>query len=576
MQVRHSDARVGYFTTGYTDFNINPQGVDKIELITRWRLEPKPEDRKRYLAGELVEPAKPIVFYIDPATPKQWVPYLMQGVNDWNVAFENAGFKNAIVARKVPTATEDPEWSLEDARHSAIVYKSSDIPNASGPHVHDPRTGEILETHVNWYHNVMQLVRNWYMIQAGAVDLKARKMVFNEELMGQLVRFVSSHEVGHTLGLRHNFGSSSTVPVEKLRDKTWVEKYGHTPSIMDYARFNYVAQPEDGISEKGIFPRINDYDLWAIEWGYRWYPADKFASEAAEKSYLNKWVTERTLANPRLWFGTEMDKSDPRSQNEDLGDNAMIAGAYGIKNLKRILPQLISWTREPDADYENLTQQYSQLLGQYGRYMGHVLKNIGGVMTTLKTVEQSGAVVEYVPKAKQKEAMRFLQEQLFATPVWLLDKQVFSKTGGGSIITISRQQDAVLSSLLSAQRMYALLQFQGNKGRAAYSLAEMLGDLQNGIFSELRSSGAVSIYRRNLQKSYVEKMIELLKPAAALGVGAPMPSSGPDVKTTDLYSVVKMKLRELLAQVKATAGRDKMTKAHLMDLKDRIEEVFEK
>src|SRR5690606_11060897 len=269
MQARYFDPRVGYFTVGYTDFDLDPQGVKRISLIKRWRLEPKPQDVEKYKRGELVEPAKPIVFYIDPATPKKWVPYLIAGINDWQVAFEKAGFKNAIVGKEAP---KDPNWSIDDARHSAIVYKPSDIPNASGPHVHDPRTGEILETHINWYHNIMLLLRNWYFIQASAIEPAARKTKFDDKLMGELIRFVSSHEVGHTLGLRHNFGSSATVPVEKLRDKKWVEANGHTPSIMDYARFNYVAQPEDNISRAGLFPRIGDYDDWAIEWGYKLFP----------------------------------------------------------------------------------------------------------------------------------------------------------------------------------------------------------------------------------------------------------------------------------------------------------------
>jgi hypothetical protein len=270
MKARYADERVGYFIRKYVDFDSKPQGVRERAMITRWRLEPKAEDRETYLKGELVEPENPIIYYIDPATPKKWIPYLIAGINDWQVAFEQAGFKNAIQAITVPE--NDSLWSIDDARHNVLVYKASSIANASGPHVHDPRSGEILETHINWYHNIMQLVHNWYMIQAGAIDPRARTMQFDDKLMGQLIRFVSSHEVGHTLGLRHNYGSSSTVPVEKLRDKAFVEKYGHTPSIMDYARFNYVAQPEDSIGEAGIFPRIGDYDKWAIEWGYRWLP----------------------------------------------------------------------------------------------------------------------------------------------------------------------------------------------------------------------------------------------------------------------------------------------------------------
>ncbi|RZM03213.1 MAG: DUF5117 domain-containing protein, partial [Pedobacter sp.] len=279
MKSRYFDPRVGYFTVGYTDFDLNPQGVKEIELIKRWRLEPKPQDLARYKRGELVEPAKPIVFYIDPATPKKWVPYLKAGVNDWAKAFEKAGFKNAVMAKEAPSAKEDSTWSIDDARHSAIVYKPSEIANASGPSISDPRSGEIMESHINWFHNVQSLVHDWYMIQTAAVDPRARKMTFSDELMGDLIRFVSSHEVGHTLGLRHNYGSSSTVPTELLRDKKFVEANGHTPSIMDYARFNYIAQPEDNISSKGLYPRIGDYDKWAIECGYKYFPEAKNAQQ---------------------------------------------------------------------------------------------------------------------------------------------------------------------------------------------------------------------------------------------------------------------------------------------------------
>ncbi|TMI85887.1 MAG: DUF5117 domain-containing protein, partial [Bacteroidetes bacterium] len=330
MQARYFDKRVGYFNVGYVDYDANPQGVESISVVQRWRLEPKDEDMEKYKRGELVEPKKQIVYYIDPATPKKWIPYLMLGVNDWQVAFEKAGFKNAIVAKVAPTWREDSTWSLDDARNSAIVYKPSDIANASGPRISDPRSGEIMESHINWYHNVMELIHDWYMIQAGPNDPKARKMLYDDELMGQLIRFVSSHEVGHTLGLRHNFGSSSSVPVENLRNKAWVEANGHTPSIMDYARFNYVAQPEDNISEVGLFPRIGDYDKWAIQWGYKLFPQFKSAEE--EQGYLNRWVID-SLKNRRLWWGDgESNQDDPRSQTEDLSNDAVKASMYGIKN----------------------------------------------------------------------------------------------------------------------------------------------------------------------------------------------------------------------------------------------------
>jgi hypothetical protein len=572
MQPRYFDPRVGYFATGYTDFDVNPHGIKKVAMITRWRLEPRPEDVEKYKRGELVEPQKPIVFYIDPATPKKWVPFLKQGVNDWNVAFERAGFKNAIIAKEA--SLNNPEWSLEDARHSAIVYKPSDIPNASGPHVHDPRSGEILETHVNWYHNVMQLLRNWYFVQTAAVDPRARKMQFDDELMGQLIRFVSSHEVGHTLGLRHNFGSSSTVPVEKLRDKKWVEANGHTPSIMDYARFNYVAQPEDNISEKGLFPRIGEYDKWAIEWGYRWFP--DAATPEAEKPVLNKWVIERLKDNKHLWFGTETDASDPRGQNEDLGDNAMKASAYGIKNLKRILPNLLEWTKEANEDYTNARTLYSEVVNQFGRYMGHVTKNIGGVTTTPRMVEEGGLVYEFVPEAAQKEAMAFLRQQLFTTPTWLLDKKLQALAGAGNLNTIANLQQSVLNRLLSNNTLDKLIQFEAFDAQKAYTAAEMLSDLKKSVWSELATRGPIDIYRRNLQKIYVEKLVSLVDPAERPAASGPMKQTTCISKTNDALSLLKGQVRSLSTEIRHALPlvKDSATQLHLQDVRERLEKAL--
>ncbi|HEY4337840.1 MAG TPA: zinc-dependent metalloprotease, partial [Puia sp.] len=372
MRRRLLDPRVGFFASRYTTYSDEQQRVEETEFIHRWRLEPKEEDIEKWKRGELVEPRKQIVYYIDPATPKKWRPYLIAGINDWQVAFEKAGFKNAIVGKEWPE--NDKTMSLEDARFSVIRYFASDIENAYGPNVADPRSGEILESHIGWYHNVMKLVHDWYMIQTAAVDPRARKMKFDDALMGDLIRFVSSHEVGHTLGLRHNMGSSSKTPVEKLRDKAWVEANGHTASIMDYARFNYVAQPEDNISSRGLYPRINDYDKWAILWGYKGIPDTRDAEE--DKKILNKWAID-SLKNPRLWFGGEGQNFDPRAQTEDLSDNAMKASEYGIKNLKRILPNLPEWCKEEADQYDNLQELYQQLVGQFGRYMGHVVKNVG-------------------------------------------------------------------------------------------------------------------------------------------------------------------------------------------------------
>ncbi|MES1220619.1 MAG: zinc-dependent metalloprotease [Bacteroidota bacterium] len=577
MQARYFDRRVGYFTVGYTDYDANPQGVESISLAKRWRLEPKDEDMEKYKRGELVEPKKPIVYYIDPATPKKWIPYLIQGVNDWQASFEKAGFKNAIMAKLAPTWKEDSTWSLDDARNSAIVYKPSDIANASGPSISDPRSGEIMESHINWYHNVMQLIHDWYMIQTAPNDPKARKMLYDDELMGQLIRFVSSHEVGHTLGLRHNFGSSSTVPVENLRNKAWVEANGHTPSIMDYARFNYVAQPEDNISQTGLFPRIGDYDNWAIQWGYSLFP--QFKSPEEEQGYLNKWVIEK-LKNHRLWFGDgELNQDDPRNQSEDLSDDVIKASLYGIKNLKRIVPNLLEWTKEDNKDYQSLDEVFRQLTGQFSRYMIHVARNVGGIYLTPKTVEEAGVLYENEPKAKQKDAVAFLNSQLFATPTWLIDNSIYDRTGGSPITTIGTIQDNALNRLFNNSTLNKLIQAEAKDGAQSYTITELFSDVKKGIWGELVSKKSIDVYRRNLQKSYVIILDRLLNPQSSNAV-----ISGPGVTITlsssndksDIRSVVRAHLSALKNEVNAAAAAisDPMSKYHLQDVSKRIDKAL--
>ena len=568
MQARYFDPRVGYFTVGYTDFDENPQGVERVSLVKRWRLEPKAKDLEKYKRGELVEPEKPIVFYIDPLTPKKWIPYLIQGVNDWQKAFEKAGFKNAIYA-KVPNAKEDPEWSLEDARFSAIVYKPSDVPNASGPSIADPRTGEILESHINWYHNVMKLLNDWYFVQASPNDPRARKVDFDDELMGQLIRFVSSHEVGHTLGLRHNFGSSSTVPVENLRNKAWLKANGHTPSIMDYARFNYVAQPEDNVGEAGLMPRIGDYDDWAIEWGYRRFY--NYNSPEKEKAHLNKWVMEK-LQNPRLWFGTETNPYDPRSQSEQVGDNPMIAGKYGVKNLQRIMENIEAWSTKPNEGYSSLNNRFTQVSGQFARYLGHVSKYIGGVKETPKMVEQKGAIYELISKSEQKEALKFLSENVFTTPNWLLKTSVLNKIDKSPVEVVENLQKTVLNRVLSEGVLNKL--YEGESLDAnAYAVYDYLQDIKNSVFAELKSSSKIDIYRRNLQKNFVETLIARTQ--------ASKPSTGRNAETISDNSDVKSLTRGVLREIKADASKnaqnaqDAVTKYHLEDLVYRIDKALE-
>jgi hypothetical protein len=395
--------------------------------------------------------------------------------------------------------------------------------------------------------------------------------------MGQLIRFVSSHEVGHTLGLRHNYGSSSTVPVEKLRDKKFVEEHGHTPSIMDYARFNYVAQPEDNITSKGLFPRIGDYDIWAIEWGYRWFPQYKSAVE--EKAHLNKWIVESLGKNPRIWFGTESDPNDPRGQNEDLGDNSMLASSYGIKNLKRIVPNLLEWTKESNEGYENARTMYNEVVTQFNRYMGHVSKNIGGISTTPRTVEEKGDVIEFITKTKQKEAMAFLDQQLFKTPEWLLDKKLYALTGVGGAASITAPQQSTLNRLISNATISKLLDAQSFSGSSAYTPIEFFNDLKRSIWSEVAARKPIDIYRRNLQKIYVERLTTLIDPPATTQTSSnnPFAQQTSLSKTNDALSIVKGHARSLSADIRAAlpAITDQATRYHLQDVLDRLTEALE-
>ncbi|MEY3060231.1 MAG: hypothetical protein RL000_1583 [Bacteroidota bacterium] len=576
MQRRMNDPRIGFFAEDFTRYSDDQQKVENESFVVRWRLEPKKEDVEKWKKGELVEPVKPIVYYIDPATPKKWRPYLIQGINDWQKSFEKAGFKNAIIGKEWPE--NDSTMSLEDARFSVLRYFASDIPNAYGPNVHDPRTGEILESHIGWYHNVMSLVHDWYFVQTAAVDAGARKMKYDDDLMGNLIRFVSSHEVGHTLGLRHNMGSSSKTPVEKLRDKTWVEANGHTASIMDYARFNYVAQPEDNIGRSGLFPRIGDYDDWAIEWGYG-YGADDVE---ADKKQRNKLYNDRIAKNPRIWFGTYEygNMSDPRTQSEDLSDNSVKASEYGVKNLKRIMAKLPEWTAEESDRYENLAQMYRQTVGQFNRYIGHVSRNIGGYYETQKSVEQDGSVYEVTPKAVQKEAVAFINNQLFVTPTWMLDPKILDKISSPTGDQLGSLQDNTLGSLLSAGRLTRMTT-SSKRFPNSYDIAEMFSDLKKGIFSELSSKKAIDGYRRNLQKSYVDRMSALLGNAPAAGgitisMGGTI-SAGPDPKKTDVTSVVRAHLSSLRSEIQATipATTDTMSKYHLIDLSERIKTALD-
>ena len=576
MKKRLFDPRVGYFATGYTVFDEEGQRTDNPTFAVRWRLEPKNDiDAELQKKGEAIEPAKPIVYYIDPATPKKWRRYLIQGVNDWQKAFEKAGWKNAIRAEEFPEG--DSTISLEDARFSAIRYFASPIENAYGPNVNDPRTGEILESHIGWYHNVMKLLQKWYRTQAAAVDPKARPNEFDDELMGQLIRFVSSHEVGHTLGLRHNFGASTATPVEKLRDKEYLEKYGHTSSIMDYARFNYVAQPGDGITN--LFPRIGEYDDWAIEWGYKSIYNTRDENEDA--LILNKWYKEKAFPNRRLWFLTEINPYDPRAQNEDIGDDAMKASAYGIKNLKLIINSLPEWTKEEGKDFEMLKESYESVVDQFRRYIGHVSKNIGGIYETPKSMDQNLPVYETTPSVLQKEAVKFIVDHVFTTPVWIIDQKILNKIQpGNGLENIRAIQEPTVNSLLSEDRLQRMVEAT-IKDPGAYSVVSYLNDLQNAILSDLPGTKEIDVFRRNLQKFYVERLINMIiSPAGAspgIAVFGTVIPGRIDAKKSDVLSLIKSNLKSLRPILVAASNRrpKSLSKMHLEDLADRIKNALE-
>jgi Met-zincin/Domain of unknown function (DUF5117)/Domain of unknown function (DUF5118) len=571
------DARVGYFANRYTVYADDAHDSKVETFIVRWKLEPKNAAYEaKQKAGELIEPKKPIVYYIDPATPKRWVPFLIAGINDWQKAFEQAGWKNAIMGKEVPAG--DTTITTEDARFSFVRYFASDIENAYGPNVHDPRSGEILESHIGWYHNVMSLVYKWYLIQTAAVDPRARKPKFDDELMGQLIRFVSSHEVGHTLGLPHNFGSSHATPVEKLRDKAYTDANGHTPSIMDYARFNYVAQPGDGVTD--FFPRIGAYDNWSIEWGYKPVYGAKNADE--EKKELNKWVTAKA-GNPTYFYGTQGNPYDPRSQSECLGDNNMKASDYGIKNLKRIVPNLNEWLKEDAEDFDKLAEVYRELVSQYRRYIGHVVTNIGGIYDSPKTSDQSGTVYEPTPKVLQKDAVRFVNEHVFQTPSWLLDKSILSRvTPGSGVESIRNIQEASLNSIFDVARLQRIIECNSSFNDT-YLLDDLFVDVQTGIFSELSKRSTIDNFRRNLQKTFVEKLILLMNtsttpPPAAFNFAGfrVQPSPTTDAKKSDIVTLARVHLLQIKTEIAAAkiGISDKMSKYHLDDLQDRIEKAM--
>jgi len=564
MRPRFADDRVGWFTLRRTNFGLDRQKADEEVFVRRWRLEPS--DPEAYARGELVEPVQPIVYYLDPATPTKWRSFVKQGIEDWQAAFEVAGFKNAIIAKDAPTPEEDPEWAGEDVRYSMVRWAANNVRNAMGPSVSDPRSGEIIESDIVWFHNHMRSYRNRLMLETGAANPLARSLPIDEGLMGEAMRQVIAHEVGHALGLPHNMMASSSYPVESLRDPEFAREMGVSASIMDYARQNYVAQPGDGLEGADFIRQIGVYDNYAINWGYRVIPdAD---SPAAEKPTLHKWILEKA-DDPRYRFGAR-GGTDPRTQTEDLGDDPVRASTYGLANLKRVAPQLIEWTHKDGENYDDLDELYGELLGMFSRYTGHVVTVIGGVYQDLKTSDQVGHVYTTVPGEKQRAAFEFLAREVLATPTWLLDPEILRRVeGGGNMERVRYIQNRTLGQLLDAARLQRMVEAETLPADDRYSASELLEDVRTAVWGDVASADTSDPYRRILQRTHVERL-EGLMTSSASGRGAV------DLAAFDVRPLVRAQLHALRKDAKARADSEAagVVKAHYQDISERITAFF--
>nr|WP_278966523.1 zinc-dependent metalloprotease [Phocaeicola coprocola] len=514
MMGRLDDPKVGYFTKDLLYFSDSQQKTEEKKYITRWRLEPKPEDREAYLRGELVEPEKPIVFYIENSTPYRWRKYIKQGIEDWQVAFERAGFKNAIIAKELPDSIAA---NADDINYSVVTYAASSKANAMGPSILDPRSGEILEADIMWWHNVISMVQEWITVQTGAIDPKARGTKLPDEMMGDAIRFVACHEVGHSLGLRHNMMGSWTFPTDSLRSKSFTDKMNSTASsIMDYARYNYVAQPGDGVT--AVSPHIGPYDIFAIEYGYRWYG---LPTPEAEKDVLYDFLNKH---NGRLYKYSEAQDPrsavDPRAQNEDLGDDPVRSSELGIANLKRIVPEIIKWTTtgEKGQTYEEASRLYYAVITQWNNYLYHVMANIGGIYIENTTVGDGVKTYTYVEKEKQEASLDFLLNEVLCYPRWLFDTEIsdytflLRKNPTGVIEYAPSQilkntQGYIFWDLLSNDRLMRMLENELKNGKKAFTVVEMMDKMHNSIFATTIKGGAPDVMERNLQKGFLDALI---------------------------------------------------------------------
>ncbi|HEX2168265.1 MAG TPA: zinc-dependent metalloprotease [Longimicrobiales bacterium] len=556
MRPRHADDRVGYFSIRQVNFGIAEQKAPEQRFIRRWRLEPK--DMAAYRRGELVEPVKPIVYYLDPATPPEYRSCVRQGIEDWQAAFETAGFRNAILAADPPSPAEDPDWNPEDVRYSVVRWAASLTRNAQGPSTSDPRTGEIIESDIVWYHNHLRSYRNRLLIETGAANPAVRGLPIDDAMMCEAMRQVVAHEVGHALGLPHNMISSSAYPVDSLRSKSFAERMGVAPSIMDYARQNYIAQPGDGLTGADFIRQIGPYDHHAINWGYRVIP--DAATPEAELETLDRWITEKADDPVYRFLQGSAASADPRAQTEDIGDDHVRASTYGIANLKRVLPNLIEWTTRPGEDYTDLEEIYGEFIGQWSRYVNHVAGVIGGVYADLKTSDQAGAVFTPVPRAQQERALSFIAEQVLEEPLWILDADILERIGTPGPQQLQERQARMVSSLLSSSRLARMVQIELTHPAVAYPVAEYLDDVRSNVWGNAAVT-ARNAYRRALHRAHVGRLTELLNS---------------EEDDSDVRALARAQLVSVRAAASAAAGQTNgVARAHLRDVVERIDQALD-